>query len=340
MERRETQEIVKVIQKHRLELVSRNKVRRTGVGFKIKDGKITDEVAIIIFVRAKPSIQALAEQQIEPVPKEIEGYKTDIINVPLGFVPRVSRLLITAAMPDDLRHRPFSGGMAIINATGVPGTGTLGLIVQKSTSSADKLYLITNNHVAANEDLEGQEPPAARTGDPIIQPGAHGGGQVPQDIIAKLDDWNRLKPSGPGNVNFYDFAMAEIVNESMSDAKAYEIMDIGPVKGMEDINLGDKVMKRGRTTRKTTGRVVAVAVETTVDYQGFPCNFIDQVVITGIPETIPFSLAGDSGSCIVSSDPPHRAKALLYAGGTGEGGIDFTVASPIKKIAEDFNLKI
>jgi hypothetical protein len=110
------------------------------------------------------------------------------------------------------------------------------------------------------------------------------------------------------------------------------------VKGMEDINLGDSVMKRGRTTLKTAGRV-------TVDYQGIPCNFEEQVDITGVPETTPFSLPGDSGSVIVSSKKKtgantYIAKALLFAGGKGSDGIDHTIASPIKRIAADFNLKI
>ena len=86
-------EVLKVLHKHKTDLMLRSKVRRTGVGFKIKDGKVTEDVGIIIFVRNKPSIQALLEERTEPVPKEIEGYKTDIINIPLGFTPRLNRLL-------------------------------------------------------------------------------------------------------------------------------------------------------------------------------------------------------------------------------------------------------
>lgn len=84
-------EVLKVLHKHKTDLILRNKVRRTGVGFKIKDGKVTEDVGIIIFVRNKPSVQALLEDRTEPVPKEIEGYKTDIINIPLGFTPRLNR---------------------------------------------------------------------------------------------------------------------------------------------------------------------------------------------------------------------------------------------------------
>ncbi len=80
-------------------------------------------------------------------------------------------------------------------------------------------------------------------------------------------------------------------------------------------------------------------------YQGYPCNFVDQAVITGIPEMTPFSLPGDSGSVIVSADKNSRnnsygVKALLFAGGRGDDGIDHTIASPIGRIAEEFHLKI
>jgi hypothetical protein len=345
MKDKEFKSIQKVMHAHKSDLLIRNKVRRMGIGYKIKDGKITDEVGILVFVRWKPSIQMLLDQKIEPVPKEIEGYKTDVINVPLGFTPQIIRSLTTTVLPDDLRHRPFEGGCAIINATGEPGTGTLGLIVKKSSDTSDKLFLITNNHVGANEDVEGLTPPAARKGNPITQPGAHGGGQDPQDTIAMLDSWNRLKPSAPGSVNFYDFSMAKITAEATAFAKAYQVMEIGSVKGVKKTNLGDAVMKRGRTTRKTIGKVVAVAVETTVDYRGFPCGFEDQIVVVGVPETIPFSLPGDSGSVIVSArkDPSshaHPVQALLFAGGTTDEGLDITVGSPIMRIAEDFNLDI
>jgi hypothetical protein len=336
-------DIANVIKKHRRTLISNHKVRRTGVGFKIKDGKITDDIGVVIFVRYKPSVEVLTQLNIEPIPKQIDGVVTDVVEIQTGFMPRISRLLTSAVVPDDLRHRPFTGGEAIINAKGEPATGTLGLIVQKSNDSS-KLYGITNNHVGANEDVEGQ-PPTANKGDPWTQPGAHGGGRVPDDTIANLDSWNKLKPSGSGINNFYDCSLGEILNTSIQDAQAYKIADIGDVKGMEDTNLGDNVMKRGRTTLKTVGRVTAVSIQTTVDYQGIPCNFEDQVDITGVPETTPFSLPGDSGSLIVSSqkktgDKAYIAKALLFAGGRGSDGIDHTIASPIKRIAADFNLKI
>lgn len=332
--KKELRSLTELLKKHRTTLVHQHKIKKSAVGFKIENGKYTDDVALIAYVRSKANISTLLQNNIAPLPKEIEGVKTDVITVPFGFPKRVLRLLETFAAPDDGRHRPISGGEAMIMA-GVPATGTLGVIVK----SNDELYGITNNHVGANEDVEGQDP-TAQEGNDWIQPGAHGGGQDPQDAFAKLFKWNRIMPQGSGE-NHYDFSMGKITT---NEVQPYEIKKIGHVKGIDDIELGQIVMKYGRTTRKTIGRVVAVGVHTDVAYgdQSIPCDFVDQVDIVGYPDTNnAFSLAGDSGSAIVSKEgPPHMLKALLFAGGPDENNIDHTIASPFRKVASDFNLEV
>jgi len=324
-----TKKVATIADKHRSELVSNYRVRQLAVGYKIKDGKITDEVGIILFVSKKQEESKLRSLQVQPVPKHIEGVVTDV--QPIRFFPRVA--------PDDRKYRPIEGGIATFRHPS-EYVGTLGLIIRKGT----KLYGITNNHVGANEDVLGMSPAAAKRGDPWVQPSS---GSVPRDLIARLYRWNRFKPQGPGNVNYYDFAMGEIVSPGLAGAKHNEIREIGSVKGIEDINLGDKVMKRGRTTLKTSGRVVAVDARVYIPYQGYNCDFEKQVIIIGDPDpSTPFSLKGDSGSIIVSSEPnsrtgAYKGKALLFAGGENEEtGYDETVGSPIRKIVRDFALTI
>jgi hypothetical protein len=56
-----------------------------------------------------------------------------------------------------------------------------------------------------------------------------------------------------------------------------------------------------------------------------------------------FSDAGDSGSIIVGQEKAplgYNAKALLFSGGRGSDGIDYTIASPIERIIKDFNLEL
>lgn len=333
--KREIRNLTELIKKHRRKLVHQHKIKKSGLGFKIKNREITDEISLIAYVRYKPSINTLVQNNIAPLPKEIDGLKTDCVEIPTGFMTRIIRLLDTSVIPDDGRYRPISGGEAMIMA-GVPASGTLGVIVK----SNNKLYGITNNHVGANEDVDGQ-PPTAQEGNDWIQPGAHGNGQDPQDAFAKLFKWNRLKPQGTGENN-YDFSMGTIL--TATEVQSYNIKEIGRVKGIEDIELGQTVMKYGRTTRKTLGRVTSVGVQTDVSYgeQSIPCDFVDQVDIVGEPDPgIPFSLPGDSGSAIVSTDgPPYKWKALLFAGGPDSSNIDHTIASPIQQLVTDFDLEV
>jgi hypothetical protein len=215
---KETKSITKIVNKRRSELVSDYRVRQTAVGYKIKEGRLTDEVGIIIFVSKKQDESKLRSLQVEPIPKHIEGVVTDV--QPIRFFPQLG----SPVAPDDGRHRPVEGGIATIRHPS-DYVGTLGLVIRKGT----KLYGITNNHVGANEDVLGMRPAAAKKGDPWVQPSD---GSIPRDLIARLYRWNRLKPQAPGNVNYYDFAMGEIVSPALEEARHNEIKEIGPVSGI------------------------------------------------------------------------------------------------------------
>ena len=62
-------------------------------------------------------------------------------------------------------------------------------------------------------------------------------------------------------------------------------------KGSKGNNLGELILKRESTTRRTLERVVAVPVQTYAEYSGFQFTFVDQVDIVGVPESVPFSSA-------------------------------------------------
>ena len=334
MERKEIRSLEKVLKKHENDLIQHSKVNQFAIGYKISHKKIKrNTVGIIIFVTKKYSDKYLLSSKIDPVPKSIDGVKTDVVEIPGGF---------TLETADDARHRPFSGGVATMSESGLPHyVGTLGLIVKRSAGIQNKLWAITNNHVGANEHVQGMSPPPAKIGEHWTQPGGPNG-RKPKDTVALLRHWNRMKPSGPGKINYYDVAVGRITRSSEIYAIPYEVKDIGKVKGIQDATLGDKVMKRGRTTRKRTGEVISVSWRGTVSYNGYPCYFEDQLLITGDPPTTPFSQGGDSGSVVVSATPSasgaHRVNSLLFAGGSGSNGIKYTIASPFRRIANDFKL--
>jgi len=324
----------------------------------MKEGRFTPEVCLVFIVRRKLTDKTLKEFKIETVPHTIEDVPTDVIEVPYGFEAR----------QNDDRWRPFLGGDAGIHYQ-VRATGTFGITtINQDTGEYETL---TNNHVGANEDIEGYD--FAHKGDGWIQPGVHGGGTYPQDKVCELERWKKIIPRTPtpspcpvgrtgenlqpgnwvatalgrrgryryvnpssGQKNLVDAAVGRVVNRP--DATPYEIRNIGKVRGQQSPSLNDPVMKMGRTSLVTRGKVTITNLSVSVRYRGFDADFENQVAISDDAE--PFSQPGDSGSLIVAANPvsgssDRKALALLFAGGRTTEGTDITMASPVEFVVRE-----
>jgi hypothetical protein len=137
----------------------------TGFGFKIKDGKLTDEVGFTFIVPRKKPISELSEDELFPSTIEHDGieYTTDVIEIPeispLGLYcfgtdpiapadPQVSPNCFSwATIPPINRNytRPLKGGVSM-GVTTSAGAGTLGFIAVDIATQG--LVGVTNNHVA------------------------------------------------------------------------------------------------------------------------------------------------------------------------------------------------
>ena len=114
-----------------------------GVGFGRKEtgGELKDDIAIVIYVRAKRSEAELPpEQRIPPV---FEGYRTDV---------RVVREAADFVCDNTGEYDHIQGGIqiepAIDPTTGNQSQGTLGCIVRRrNDSSRENVYLLTCKHV-------------------------------------------------------------------------------------------------------------------------------------------------------------------------------------------------
>ena len=95
-----------------------------------------------------------------------------------------------------------------------------------------------------------------------------------------------------------------------------------------------RVLKYGRTTGQTNGRIDAINATVNVNY-GSPgvARFVNQIIIK--PGN--FSAGGDSGSLIVvqKGTDVRSPVGLLFAGGFG-----ITVANPINDILTRFGVTI
>jgi len=326
-----------VLKSVRPDLMGKANVVATGIGYKITNGKVTDNLSIICSVESKKSKKSLTTSEL--LPQALDSIPIDVN--PSGA--------IYAFQDPKLRYRPAPGGVSIghyqITA------GTFGCTVMKD----GKRYILSNNHVMANSN-------DADFGDDILQPGPHDGGARPADIIAKLHDFvpiawdggggggsdcpfanaaanvlngiaaaagrkSRLKPvieNTPGQ-NLVDCAIAEPNSED--DIKD-DITQIGNISGIAEANLGMSLQKFGRTTEYTTGTVLQIDVTSTVSYgTGKTATFVDQIMAGAM------SAGGDSGSAVLNND--KKIVGLLFAGSSSS-----TIINRIQNVFELLNVTL
>jgi hypothetical protein len=227
------------------------------------------------------------------------------------------------------KNRPLLIGSSVgFVASGFIMAGTLGCFVKKSSSSA--FYILSNNHVLADENRY-------KKGKPITQPGGLDGGKPSTDVVATLTSFVRLLP---GTANLVDCAMAKLVSGIAADKSA--LKGIGTLAGVitRDLEIHDVVHKVGRTTGVRHGKVTAVELDAvTVQYDIGVVSFDDQIEIEG-SGTQSFSDSGDSGSLIV--DDELKGAALLFAGSDhgGTNGKGLTYANPIGAVLSALKVKL
>ncbi len=319
------EEVTRVKEAHTEALLARPNVVGVGVGYKVRGEGRTEILSVVALVRQKLPRAQLATGAL--VPRQVDGIPTDVIEVG-ELKPLQSRLG---------RWRPAPGGVSVGHFAVT--AGTLGCVV-RDRESGHRLIL-SNNHVLANCN-------AAEVGDAILQPGAADGGAEPEAVLARLERFERIRFEGRGRVgqdgdttgagggdgdvagrvpdNLVDAAVARPVEEGLVED---EILEVGRVERTVEASLGMVVRKSGRTTGLTRGRVTVVDTTVTVDYGDVGgARFEGQIV------TEAMSSPGDSGSLLVSGEPP-AAVGLLFAGSD-----QATLHNPIQAVLERLGVSL
>lgn len=323
------QDVKQIKEAHKAEILAKPNVVGVGVGHKRGRGQASNELSVVTLVSHK-----IAKEGLDPgalVPREIDGVRTDVIEVGELWAFQSPRQ----------RWRPALGGVSVGHYR--VSAGTLGAVV-RDRATGDRLIL-SNNHVLANSNN-------AQPGDAIIQPGGADGGRGDNDIFARLERFIPLKFTTEGGqcdvasayarigngvatllgsshrvetvhvnpqaVNAVDAALARPVNDA--DLLA-EVMGIGEVAGTLEGDLGLPIRKSGRTTGLTTGEIIALEATVNVNFGGGRVATFDGQFIT-----TPMSQGGDSGSLIVAADS-SQAVGLLFAGSD-----QTTIFSPIQTV--------
>ena len=242
------------------------------------------------------------------------------------------------------RFEAIRGGIGITNPVGAYpqflSVGTLGFFVK---DDQNRLYLVSNNHVIANEN-------DARVGNAVVQPGTLDLTDTELDLmdtlnklrnalrIGKLSAWVDIEfPTSSGiPFNEVDCAIA-VVEENLRSMTEVNRVGLGGVsRGLgpnfridpaTDQFVGStRVYKAGRTTGWTEGDVVSIGVITDVEYDAGVARFQNQIAIQPTADNGgPFSNSGDSGSGIYNEN--HQLAALLFAGSTSR-----TLANPARSV--------
>jgi hypothetical protein len=189
--------------------------------------------------------------------------------------------------------------------------------------SDGKHYILSNNHVLANEN-------ALPVGSDIFQPGLLDRNTPATSKIAKLSRFVKLKTAGSNQV---DCAIAEL--NAVPLASAVVLPKVGKLSSGTALQAKEKmkVEKTGRTTGYTTGVIRDVQATVKVTYDSGTLTFADQIVIVNSGGSS-FSDAGDSGSLIVERTT-KQAVGLLF-GGTAS----HTLANHIKDVLSALDVSI
>lgn len=341
------------IKNHKKDLLKKANVNLVGCGFKIKDGKKTEELSLVVGVTKKLPSNQLSTKDM--VPPDLGGVKTDVIESKqiVAFAkPKKSKAKAQSASEIDptQRHRPMMPGISIghKNIT----AGTFGCVVKKDGLS----YILSNNHVLANSN-------DAEIGDEIFQPGPYDGG-TSEDFVATLEQFVPIvfggggippidPPSCPiakvaaGTANLAAKALgrkhrlvavpkdttqdANLVDAAIADpieAVNDDIIQIGKPVGLAEAELGMSLQKYGRTTKYTTGEVILVDAAVNVQYgTGQIAQFTGQIVAG------PMSQGGDSGSAVL--DMNKNLVGLLFAGSDTT-----TIMNPIQEVFDALGLSL
>jgi hypothetical protein len=83
----ETEKARRFLDMHGDDMRRKYGIEGSAVGYKIKNGKYTDRIALIFYVKKKKSKEELLSECLSPIPREIDGITTDVV-ISRGFKPR------------------------------------------------------------------------------------------------------------------------------------------------------------------------------------------------------------------------------------------------------------
>lgn len=272
------------------EYLSDPNITSVGIGYKQKDGERTKTLALQFTVGTKFAPEALERASTRPIPEQITAngitFETDVLE--RSFDQQATAVAVLEKSLRKQRVDPLQPGVSIAHVAET--AGTLGCIVHDDATG--QALLLSNWHV-----LHGA---TGSLGDSIVQPGPFDDNRIAENVCGVLLR-SHLGLAG-------DCAVATIAGREASEV----ILDLGvPVRRLADPELDDLVVKSGRTTDVTYGRVTRIHAVTRLSYGAAGDHDIGSFEI-GVDEGFAppngeISMGGDSGSAWMSAAPDGSA---------------------------------
>jgi endonuclease G, mitochondrial len=282
-------------------------INSVGLGYKTVDGQATDELALQFTVDRKLAPDALAAAGTRQIPATITAngftFKTDVAERTFELQPIAAPRETKSERTK--RRDPMEAGISIGNFRET--AGTLGCVVKDIATG--EMLMLSNWHV-----LRG---PEGKLGDVILQPGPsddnrvelNRAGSLVRSFLGLAGDCAVARPEGRGLVE-------SIVG-----------LDGVAVRRTGDPEVGDAVVKSGRTTGVTHGRVTRLHTISKFTYGALGERSIGTFEI-GPDRSRPatnheISAGGDSGSAWLAvgadGDASETMLGLHLSGETGAG---------------------
>ena len=275
-----------------------------GVGRKNGDGDIG--LVFTVGQKAETSILETLGSKELPTEIEIEGFTVSTDVLERSYEPSFRLVETEAANTLKSRLDPVVPGASVSHVDGT--AGTLGLIVFDADTGAP--CILSNWHV-----LHGN---TGEVGDPIVQPGPHDDNNIADNFCGSLLR-SHLGAAG-------DCALARLQNRGFD--RTIHNLDVIPTR-MAEVDLGDTVVKTGRTTETTYGIVRRTDVMAKINYGGHTGEREIGGFEIGTDPAHPahnneISMGGDSGSSWMIADGDNATDifAGLHFAGEGSGNPD------------------
>ncbi|PKQ89390.1 hypothetical protein CXK86_20290 [Paenibacillus sp. BGI2013] len=313
-------EIVQIKREIEKEWSKKLNVNNIDIGLKYVGGKLTDRIAIRVYVDKKENVSPKDE-----IPSSVSGIPTDVIEKIETFELRVLEMSEEQTRISEMGQRfdPLCGGIQIGPCRKVNGNsirGTLGAIVQ---TQEGKLCALSNFHVLCVDTDWKIEDAVAQPVDIAGCPTNMAGNLLSGTLYGKFGKTERV----------VDAAIAEIKDRNVTS----NIPGIGKITGFASPEIGSRVRKVGMVTGLTYGKVEGGLENMSVIPYGHgigDVTFKNSIRITADKDHNEiFSQNGDSGAIIVNEH--NQAVGLLFAGTTDNS---ITLANDIQEVKQTFQI--